>query len=147
MEITDDNVQIVEQNKTCSQLILRIKIDGEHNIEKEKLTQVKNQFFEISELFCWRSDFTFSFIFQSIENFLKSFDGEFIIEEYGKLQYLKRGTVTKLMDKLVHYIFKHYGLYPTSDSMIKVAAAAVDMFKLPGGVVRNIFLNICSSLL
>lgn len=52
MEITDDNVQIVEQNKTCSQLILRIKIDGEHNIEKEKLTQVKNQFFEISELFC-----------------------------------------------------------------------------------------------
>lgn len=91
--------------------------------------------------------FTYSYN-QSLRNYLKANGGEFILKEQEKLQCVKPKTKNKLVEKLVAYIFENYSYYPTTDDIILVSNATVQIFdKLKddqGGIVS---INICDNLL
>lgn len=65
--------------------------------------------------------------------------GEHILKEQEVLRCIRPKTKNKLMDLLVSYIFDNYSMYPTTNEIILVANATVEIFdKLKddqGGIV------------
>lgn len=90
-------------------------------------------------MFYFKLYLRFDFYFQSIQNYLRANEGEFILKEQEMLQCLKRKTKNKLIEMLVFYIFDHYSMYPDVENIILVCNAAVQIFdKLKddqGGIV------------
>lgn len=63
------------------------------------------------------------------------------MEEYEKLKRLKSSTHNKLMEKLTEYIFKHFSLYPTSETLTSISSAVAEIFDLSGGSVCIFLFN------
>lgn len=145
MPIDDGNVvNILKQFKNCSHFF--IEIDAKfRQTDINTIAEVTLPILRLSFLFnCL--DFTYlRFLFQSLRNYLKANEGEFILKEQEKLRCLKKKTKNKLIEKLVAYIFTNYTMYPATDDIVLVSNAAVQIFdKLKdhqGGIVSVIFSN------
>lgn len=156
--IDETNVLMVHQFKHSSHFYIEICAKFRH-------TDVNN-LVEVSFLRLCHMSFFSSFIagilillhisisFQSIKNYLKANDGEFIFKEQEILGLLKPKTKNKFIEKLVFYIFENYTMYPKVNDIILVSNAVVHIFdKLKddqGGIVsliQNIIKQIIFKLL
>lgn len=79
-----------------------------------------------------------NFFFQSIENFIKSNDGEPIFTEQKRPNRLLPKTERKVLKLLVEFIFREYTQYPRENEVILVCKAALQLFNgLKGGIVSG----------